>query len=595
MGDPDGRPEMRFILRIGLGVDTAPPVREFARLLESAYPVRGVALSVLVHALVVALLPVASILFSPIPQVVPVRLIRYEPLRIRMPERLPMATRTAPSPVQARTARSSPAITLPAQARPSPPSAQARAGGGSPSQGSPPPPQPVEVAEQPPRQTPRRTIELPPLRPKPKAEFTLIQPDFAPDVPVQQTTPPPQLMLWSAEVNKPKRPLKEFVMPGSPPRQPERPALDAPPEIAAPNRATEVGRLRFAADATNLKPSLPVARANTMPVRRFSPPPAQAPSQSPSLDPFAGEPALAISIPERAQPFPEVVSLPGGNQMAPVRPPGAGSGVATSGASATNRAAPGGAGAGGTGASDGKSSSGGQVASRSPGTASDSGALAGTSPGGGSTRTGQAEANGNGNLAGGGAAAQAGNGARSAAGGPGGAASANNFAPHYSVPVRIEHPEKALFDIVVVGAAAAAPDAVNVLSGSPIYTVHLRVGSPRLWTLQYCIPNQRSASKVSGGVVTLSKPSPVRAPFPRVTVVPPKELHPEKDRVAVHGFIGVNGSFHGLRVLSGQQAAQQANLLSLLEVWLFRPAVRDGAPVEVEMVLLIPPLAAAPQ
>ena len=173
--------------------------------------------------------------------------------------------------------------------------------------------------------------------------------------------------------------------------------------------------------------------------------------------------------------------------------------------------------------------------------------------------------------------------------------SGGDLAPGYSVPIRIEHPEKALFDIVVVGAAATTQDAVNVLSGSPIYTVHLRVGSPRIWTMQYCVPNQRSAGKVSGGVVTLTKPSPVRAPFPRVTVVPPKELHPDKDRVAVHGFIGVNGSFHDVRILTGQQAAEQANLLRLLEVWQFRPAVRDGTPLEVEVVLLIPPLTANPR
>ena len=493
----------------------------------SGPPARGVALSLVLHGMAVAALPLFSILLFPIPEPVPVKLVRYETLRIRLPERIHLAERT-PNPrpqVQFRNADPSSegrrVLERKAASPPKPIVPELREAA----------PEPLPaVAQEPVRRTPRRTIELPPGRTIPNAEFTLIQPEYPAHQPVVATTPPPQLMLWSAQLEKPKRPLKEFVMPGSLKKPPETPKLDAPPELARPNQQIELAQLRFAGQAANLAPNLPVQPANAAPIRRFTPPPAQPPTRAYSLDPFEGEQALVISIPDKAQPLPTVLNLPAGNQISPP------------GRAISSNAKPGGA--------QGKDTGIERAASKSP----------------------------------------QGSGAGNGSGVPAGGLAGPSLTAGYSVPIRIEHPENSVFDIVVVGAAGTMRDSVNVLSGSPIYTVHLRVGGPRNWVMQYCVPNQRAASKVTGGVVTLGKPSPVKAPFPRITIVPPKELYPAADPITVHGFIGLTGAFHDLRIISGQQAAAAANLLALLDAWTFRPAVRDGSPVEVEMVLLVPPL-----
>jgi len=129
-----------------------------------------------------------------------------------------------------------------------------------------------------------------------------------------------------------------------------------------------------------------------------------------------------------------------------------------------------------------------------------------------------------------------------------------------------------------------------VLSGQPVYTVYLQVGAPKAWVLQYCLPREAaSAPKVVGGAVNIGNPSPLKAPFPLVTLLPPVTMLPRSGYIIVHGSLDTQGQFKDLVVVRAPNAAMKELIMPELLKWHFRPAVRDGAPIAVEILLAIPP------
>ena len=103
--------------------------------------------------------------------------------------------------------------------------------------------------------------------------------------------------------------------------------------------------------------------------------------------------------------------------------------------------------------------------------------------------------------------------------------------------------------------------------------------------MQYCIPKESAIQRKQGIAVQLGNPAPVKAPYPRLTVIPPVLGN---DRITLHGFLTETGAFRDLRVVVGEKVAGELMVLSLLNQWSFRPATRDGRPVEVEIVMVIP-------
>lgn len=160
-----------------------------------------------------------------------------------------------------------------------------------------------------------------------------------------------------------------------------------------------------------------------------------------------------------------------------------------------------------------------------------------------------------------------------------------------SVATRLEHPVTAVFDVVVEGGLPAPGDQQSrgILSGRPIYTVYLPVGPGKHWLMQYCVPNQSVPTRQSAGVVSLGTTAPVRAPYPRTTVVPPAELLPSTNALLIHGYIDTAGGFEELRAVRAEQTAAVLPLLGYFKEWIFRPAVQSGGPVRVEVLLVIPP------
>ena len=161
----------------------------------------------------------------------------------------------------------------------------------------------------------------------------------------------------------------------------------------------------------------------------------------------------------------------------------------------------------------------------------------------------------------------------------------------YATPIRVEHPANGTFDIVVQSASdQALPESVGALSGQPVYTVYLNVGAPKAWLLQYCIPRGVSgAVKIVAGAVNIGSPTPIKAPFPLVTLLPPVTMVPRTGYIIVHAMLDASGQIKEPSILRAPNASFKEPILAELLKWQFRPAVRNGGPVAVEVLLAIPP------
>ena len=159
--------------------------------------------------------------------------------------------------------------------------------------------------------------------------------------------------------------------------------------------------------------------------------------------------------------------------------------------------------------------------------------------------------------------------------------------PETGVPIRMVHPETGVFDVIVQSASGDQyAETTKILTGRPVYTVYLKVGGPKDWILHYCAPKQ--AARSTGPVIQLGSPSPLRAPFPRTTVIPHPNAFARNSRTYFHGFLTPSGQFRALRPVRSEDAEVVPQLIPYLEKWEFRPATRDGKPVEVELLLVIP-------
>lgn len=156
--------------------------------------------------------------------------------------------------------------------------------------------------------------------------------------------------------------------------------------------------------------------------------------------------------------------------------------------------------------------------------------------------------------------------------------------------IKVTHPLNGAFD-VVIQASEDLSETGKVLSSPTVQLVYLRVGAPREWILEYGLPSKApgdDSANLSPMIVRLETPAPVQAPYPRITVVPPSSAAPLKERVMIYGVLGASGRLEGLRTIGTREQPWAASLMHSLENWEFRPATRDGLPVGVEILLIVP-------
>lgn len=518
--------------------------------------------SVLAHVLGIALLTLLSLSTPEKPPVYRVQ--SMEPIRLMLPETLwspPPPAAAKRTPAQRSEAKAMEKAKLVA-----PPAAPA----------PPPAPAPIRSARQ---------FQLPePVRPAP-VEQVLLQPD-SPNITAPLNTRLPRVMFWAAEEIRPVRPpARKFIAPGRKAEPVQMPQLDSEPKLEVPNRQPRVSDIKLASGAElDRPPALARPPSTTMPIRTFVPPVTEAVRPA-VIEPFEGDSARIIALNDRPAPMSQTLTVPAGNLIPPTAPAGAGESSTAgtgngAGSNATGDNPSRAAGAGSGTAAQGASASQGSAAKSSTG-AGASRAAGGVAGGSGGRTSETAKGAGGGSGSGdtgrpGGALAR---------GTPPGPLPAASALP--SAPVKILHPETGVFNVVVLQGFDSFPEAAGILHGRPIYSVYLKVGAPKEWIMQFCSPDSSVAQK--GAVVTLGNPAVLKAPFPRVTVLPPAGAVSLQRRLIVHGFLQDSGGFRGLDPVGAEGKEAFVTLLPFLKQWEFRPATRDGRPVEVEVLLVAPP------
>jgi hypothetical protein len=143
-------------------------------------------------------------------------------------------------------------------------------------------------------------------------------------------------------------------------------------------------------------------------------------------------------------------------------------------------------------------------------------------------------------------------------------------------------PKSGQYGMVVVGASPeeSYSQTANLWTGRLVYTVYLQTETAQNWILQYSLLHPIGSSN-SGS----SDPGRPDAPWPYDMMRPNLGY---KDIVLVHGFVSAAGRFEQLSVAYPPKFARTAMLLHALKLWEFRPAMNQGQPAAVEVLLIIP-------
>jgi len=397
-------------------------------------------------------------------------------------------------------------------------------------------------------------LELPPPRATAKVGPVILQPEFHPQATLPKDLPP--LAFWARQnVDLPKLSPKEVLLPGRT-EEPSPPSkLGARPVNAVPSREKVIADVNVSLPETQTHrvQALPVANSATLPIRMRN----ALEIQTATFDPLQGQPANVLALAAEPRTIRDV-QISRGLQNIP-------NAVTNSPAAASG------------------------MNSRSPGPDGKDAAARDEDPGGKQTGAQRTD---------------------SSTGSPGTGSQASNPMPEsnaitlaknsgttgfsgtsaFSGDPKITriHPVNGKFDIVIMQSAVSneMPEAGSMLTGSPVYTVYLQVGDQKEWLLQYCIP-ETDHSKTSAYQINVDDATPVTPPYPISTAIPSGIL-----AQAIPKPIGLYGLLTTAGILRMKEPQSRnplpLEILTLLNEWLFRPAVRNNKPVNVEVLLVIP-------
>lgn len=448
--------------------------------------------------------------------------------------------------------------------------------------------------------TPRehREFKLPPnTRVQVAIKQTLVQLDVPPDVVLKHEIPLPTIVMWT-QTEPPPPMRKRFIAPALRKPVPKiAQSLPQAPALDPPNREVDVANLSVASTLINDTPRLLHPPTIASPVSRAAQEPAK---QIPEIAPPTSTEASAanlISLPETPMHSATVLVLPPANQIASDDRASAGPVPGDGGAEHAGQGSrPGDLGSGATGSGPGQSGTEGQGNGGNGSTA-----LAGGNNGAGSGSSGLNGGTGSGGNGSGGAAASgngaggtgssgygtgtSGNGTGASGTGSGAGGSGNPLGTGMAGLTRIALPKEGRYGVIVLGSADSAqyPESVGALSGKVVYTVYLKVGLRKSWILQYCLPKAAEQK-----VPVKRGATPIDAPWPFLIMRPEAFGPSDPDYIMVHGMLTTDGQFDQLAMVFPEELSTKDLLLHSLKLWAFRPASRDGEPVPVEVLLIIP-------
>jgi len=427
---------------------------------------------------------------------------------------------------------------------------------------------------------PRQLIISAPVRPNHPRQ-TLIQPEATPEP--QKILPPlPNIVQW-AEAKQPPRPKLNIsqqqlakLRPKAPARRPEDIPLPA-----APNLEPKIGDLNIAASAPlDRKPALPMVPTSA-PRAALQPTPqngAAAPDIVPEVGNGNGELQRLIALSATPAPPAPVVEVPPGNLAANVTISPEGTQPGAPGGSPTGTAGRSGSAGGASGSPGGTGGAGGtQLGTGAVGGGAGAGppgiSITGGNPGATS------------NMAG------SGSGIGSPGRTPGTMPPANPLPLKPEPRLRLAEPDRTRpspgFEPIQPG---APPEAT--LGAKRIY--ELKEDLPNLtsasgsWVLRYAELDLDPAKPLAGtdGSGGLETPQAVRKVDPKY---PPALIRARvQGEVVLYAIIRKNGTVDSIRVVRGVDPQLDQNAMAALAKWKFRPAARNGEPVEMEAVVHIP-------
>jgi TonB family protein len=400
---------------------------------------------------------------------------------------------------------------------------------------------------------PRQTILSQPLKITHPRQ-TLIQPN-APATPPKMVPQMPNISEWAATSAEPPKPQLRISPSVVAPQVQHRAVSDtAAPDVAAPER--NAGPLNIAPSPTAIaQPRMPVnPMSKSVPERRNTHADAgAAPVIGPATSP--GDESLHRLIAISAAPAPPApeVSVPQGNLAARVAisPEGARTGAP----GGSENGAPGNGGSGGTAASAGG-------AGTNSG-ASGNSAPPGVSISGGSGHAGSAGIGTAGNRSGG-----------------------IILKPMPAIPTM---PDPSRREPIVLSKIDPSLPPEKILSGKEVFT--LRVDMPNLtstsgsWVLNFAqlddnLPvYQRPKGKLAG-------PVPLRKVDPKYPQLAIKQRI--DGEVILYAIIRKDGHVDSIQLVRGVDPLLDQNAMDALARWEFRPATREGQPVDLEAVIHIP-------
>jgi hypothetical protein len=398
--------------------------------------------------------------------------------------------------------------------------------------------------------------------------------DLPPNIVMKQEIPLPTVVLWTETRPAPAM-RKAFVAPQIKeiPKVVQR--LPKAPILERPNVETSVAELNMASTVFTETPHLVRPPGVAPPVSSAGQEPAKEIPKIRVADSAQPSAANVVSLPINPSQTSSLLVLPPVNQIAP--------------SDAGNTGASTGAGGGAEARNYGSGSEGRGLNASSPASS--------TSLGGGTGAGGAAPtAEGNGSSASPGPGNQLGSGngtAGSGERGTGTASSGSGTSGSGTTGVlgdmagvtRITLPKDGKFGVVVLGSAGSTPypESVGALSGKVVYTVYMKVGLRKSWILQYCLPTATGQHAVNG-----TSAAPLAAPWPFLIMRPDQLADADTDYIIVHGMLNAAGQFDQLAMVFPAELDKKNLLLNSLKLWAFRPASRDGEPVAVEVLLIIP-------
>ncbi len=168
------------------------------------------------------------------------------------------------------------------------------------------------------------------------------------------------------------------------------------------------------------------------------------------------------------------------------------------------------------------------------------------------------------------------------------------FASGLVYPVKPPGPRRAAMVVTAGPAGGGGLQVYGLLKGGKIYTIYLPMPG-RNWVLQYCAaddpPSSHPARSAQGIEIRLDPgvvPPSAEEQFDFHRPAFWKSTPNGKDMIILRGIIREDGSVGELRVLQGLLAAVDQAALAAFSRWKFRPALRSGKPIAVQVLVGIP-------